>query len=192
MNALIASINLRHTMSSKIQPHTLGNPSLNIALGVIGMLIIITGTLITSLYTQKLCYLIGGLFLLLSSLLERQLFFSLFQIVISSSALIAFSPIPAFYKTLLPIGLSILVIAYFIRQGKFKDPLNRLGCLGLIFLAIGYAITHPLVYFLGALCLTAFSFSAFKQGIQLGLVWGILNAVFSLTAGMATYKIFFR
>lgn len=192
MNALIASINLRHTMSSKIHSHTLGNPSLNIALGVIGMLVIITGTLIISLPAQKLCYLLGGLFLLLSSLLERQLFFTLFQIVISSGALIAFAPVPAFYKILLPISLSILVTAYFIKQGKLKDPLNRLGCLGLIFLAIGYAITHPLVYFLGALCLTIFSFAAFRQGIRLGLVWGILNAVFSLTAAIATYKIFFR
>lgn len=178
-------------MSSKIQPRSLGSHSINIALGVIGMLIIITGTLVTSLPTQKSCYLVGGLFLLLSSLLERQLFFTLFQIVISSGALIAFAPIPALYKTLLPIGLSISVITYFIKQGKFKDPLNRLGCLGLIFLAIGYAITHPLIYFLGALCLTIFSFAAFKQGIRLGLVWGILNALFSITAGMATYKVFF-
>ena len=178
-------------MSSKIQSHTLGNHSINIVIGVIGMLIIIMGTLITSLPTQKLCYLFGGLFLLLSSLLERQLFFTLFQIVISSGALIAFAPIPAFYKTLLPISLSILVIVYFIKQGKFKDPLNRLGCLGLVFLAIGYAVTHPLIYFLGALCLTIFSFPAFKQGIRLGLVWGILHAVFSITAGIATYKIFF-
>ena len=178
-------------MSSKIQSHTLGNHSINVVIGGIGMLIIIMGTLITSLPTQKLCYLFGGLFLLLSSLLERQLFFTLFQIVISSGALIAFAPIPAFYKTLLPISLSILVIVYFIKQGKFKDPLNRLGCLGLVFLAIGYAVTHPLIYFLGALCLTIFSFTAFKQGIRLGLVWGILNAVFSITAGIATYKIFF-
>lgn len=168
-----------------------GNHYINIALGVIGMLIIITGTLLTSLYPQKLCYLIGGLFLLASSILERQLFFTLLQIVISSGALIAFAPLAPFYKALLPISLSIIVIIYFIQAGMLTDPLNRLGCLGLIFLAIGYAITHPLVYFLGGLCLSFFSFAAFKRGIQLGLVWGILNTVFAVTAGIATYKLFF-
>jgi hypothetical protein len=130
-------------MSSKIQSHTLGNHSINIVLGVIGMLIIIMGTLITSLRTQKLCYLFGGLFLLLSSLLESQLFFTLFQIVISSGALIAFAPIPTFYKTLLPISLSILVIVYFIKQGKFKDPLKRLGCLGLVFWPLATPLPIP-------------------------------------------------
>lgn len=171
----------------------LGNHHINIGLGVIGMLVIITGTLITPLQTpQKLCYLIGGLFLLLSSILERQLFFTLLQIVISSGALIALAPITPFYKALVPISLSIIVIAYLIQAGMLKDPLNRLGCLGLVFLAIGYAITHPLIYFLGGICLTLFSFAAFKQGIRLGLVWGVLNAVFTITSGIAVYKLFFR
>ncbi len=179
-------------MNKKISSTHLGNHHINIALGVIGMLIIITGTLITPLQQpQKLCYLMGGLFLLLSSILERQLFFTLLQTVISSGALIAFAPIAPFYKALVPISLSIIVIIYLIKQGMLKDPLNRLGCLGLVFLAIGYAITLPLIYFLGGVCLTLFSFAAFKQGIRLGLVWGILNAVFAITAGIATYKMFF-
>jgi hypothetical protein len=168
-----------------------GNHYVNIGLGVIGMLIIISGTLLTSLYPQKLCYLIGGMFLLVSSILERQLFFTLLQIVISAGALIAFAPLAPFYKALVPIILSIIVIIYFMQIGSLSDPLNRLGCLGLIFLAIGYAITHPLVYFLGGLCLTFFSFAAFKRGIQLGLVWGLLNAIFTITAGIAAYKLFF-
>jgi hypothetical protein len=35
------------------------------------------------------------------------------------------------------------------------------------------------------------SLGAFKKGIRLGLVWWILNAVFSITAGIATYKTLF-
>ncbi|WP_010598031.1 hypothetical protein [Rickettsiella massiliensis] len=78
-------------MSELTLPKSWGNHYANIGLGVVGMLIIIAGTLTTSVYPQKICYLVGGLFLLLSSILERQLFFSLLQIVISSGALIAFA-----------------------------------------------------------------------------------------------------
>ncbi|MES2998168.1 MAG: hypothetical protein V4700_02475 [Pseudomonadota bacterium] len=178
-------------MNSKISATPIGNHQVNIGLAIIGMLIIIAGTLITPLQPQKLCYLTGGLFLLLSAILERQLFFTLLQLIISSGTLIAFAPLTSFYKALVPICLSIIVIVYFIKTGKLHNPLNRLGCLGLIFLGIGYAITHPLIYFLGGVCLTLFSFAAFRQGVRLGLVWGLLNAVFTVTAGIATYKFFF-
>jgi hypothetical protein len=166
------------------------NHRLNIGLGVIGMLVIIAGTLLP-LPTQKICYLIGGLFLLVSSILEKQLFFSLLQTVISFGALIAFAPISVFLKAASPICLSIIIIFYFIHRGLLHDRLHQIGCLGLIFIAVGYAISHPLVYFLGGLCLIIFSFGAFRRGIQLGLLWGILNAVFSFTSGVATYKSFF-
>lgn len=178
-------------MSESTVPKPWGNHYVNIGLGVVGMLIIIAGTLITPIYPQKICYLVGGLFLLLSSILERQLFFSLLQVVISSGALIAFAPLPLFFKALVPISLSVFILLFLFKKGLLNDNWNKVGCLGLIFLAIGYAITYPAVYFLGGICLTLFSFAAVRNGVQLGWIWGCLNAVFTLTSGMALYRLFF-
>ncbi len=178
-------------MSELTLPKSWGNHYANIGLGVVGMLIIIAGTLTTSVYPQKICYLVGGLFLLLSSILERQLFFSLLQIVISSGALIAFASIPRFFKALVPISLSVFVILFLFKKGLLDDIWNKIGCLGLIFLAIGYAITYPAIYFLGGLFLTLFSFAAVRKGVMLGWIWGCLNAVFTLTSGIALFKLIF-
>ena len=170
----------------------MGNHRFNVAISVVGMLIVIFGNLITHLILQRICYLSGGLLMLISAILERQTFFVILQFIISAGALIAFAPLPPALKAAVPLILSIIAIIYFAKQGLLKDGLTILGCVGLVMLATGYSITHPIVYLLGAAALTIYSFGAYRRGVAIGLLWGILNAIFVTTAGVAVYRSFFQ
>jgi hypothetical protein len=168
----------------------IGNHHFNIALSVIGMLIVIYGTLLVDLTLQKQCYLSGGFLMLISAMLERQTLFAMLQFIISTGALIAFAPFASLVKALVPLGFSVIAIIYFAKQGLLKDKLTLLGSAALIVLAIGYAVSHPLVYLCGAILLTWYSFGAYRRGIALGLLWGILNAIFVVTSSIAVYRVF--
>lgn len=174
----------------KLEKTVIGNHQFNIALSVIGMLIIIVGNLITDLAMQKVCYLSGGVCMLISAGLERQLFFTVLQLIISIGALTAFIPLLPTVKAAIPLVFSVIAIFYLANKGLLKDRLSILGCVGLIILAIGYAITHPIVYWLGAMVLTIYSFIAYRRGVTIALLWGILNAVFVVTASVAVYRLF--
>lgn len=167
----------------------IGNHRLNIAITVLGMLVVICGNLIPDLTMQKTYYLSGGLLLLVSALLERQTFFIILQSIISVGTLVAFAPLSPALKAAVPLALSIAAIIYFAKQGWLKDGLTVLGCVGLMMLATGYSITHPLVYLLGASALTIYSFGAYRRGVAIGLMWGILNSMFVATAGIALYRL---
>ncbi len=171
-------------------PIVIGNHYVNLAIGVVGMLIASYGNLVHQLNTQKWCYLIGALFLLLSSLLEKQKFFIALQIIIAAGAAVAFTAYPPLYKAAVPIVLSILAIIYFIASKQLKDPLTAFGCLGIVLLAAGYAITNPIIFFLGSFVLMIYSYGSFRRGVSIALLWAILNALFAVTAAMAVYWMF--
>lgn len=161
----------------------------NISLGVIGLLLIIYGNFLPPHNTQKGLFLVGCIFLLTSSVLEKNKFFSILQIVVLSGTLIAFAPVSLVFKAGVPISLSILAIIYFMLQGMLSDSLTIVGCLGLLFLAAGYAISNPIVYLLGGLFLTIYSYYSYKQGVNIALIFAILNAVFTVTAGVGVYRL---
>lgn len=174
----------------KQEKTVIGCHRLNIALSIIGMLVIIVGNLITDLAIQKACYLSGGICMLISASLERQLFFTVLQLIITIGALTAFIPLLPAVKAAIPLVCSVIAIFYLANKGLLKDRLSILGCVGLIVLAMGYAITHPVVYWIGAMILTVYSFIAYRRGVTIALLWGILNAVFVVTASVAVYRLF--
>lgn len=168
----------------------IGNHYFNLAIGIIGMLIATYGNLVHQLTTQKWCYLIGALLLFISSLLEKQKFFIALQIIIGAGAAVAFTTYPPLYKAAVPIILSIVAIIYFIATKQLKDPLTAFGCIGIALLAAGYAVTNPIIFFLGAFVLMLYSYGSFRRGVGIALLWAILNAIFSVTAAMAIYRMF--
>lgn len=170
----------------------IGNHRINIAIGVLGMLIVIAGNLIANLVIQKTCYLSGGILMLASAVLERQIFFIILQCIISAGALVAFASLSHALKASVPLILSVMAIIYFAKKRLLKDWLTMLGCVGLILLATGYSVTHPVIYLLGAVVLTIYSFGVYRRGVELGLLWGILNAIFVITAGVAVYRLFIQ
>lgn len=176
-------------VSQNVKP--LGNHYFNLAIGVVGMIFASCGNLLSGTMAQKWCYLIGGILLLISSALERQPFFSILQTIILSGVVVSFAPIAPHFKVAVPIFLSIVSIIYFTKQGLLRDPLTVVGCIGILFLAAGYAITHPIIYFLGATGLMIYSFGSYRRGVAIGLLWGILNLFFMVTASIAIYNLFF-
>jgi len=165
---------------------------LNVGISIIGMLIIIYGTLLTDLAQQESCYLSGGILMLISAALERQTFFVILQSIISVGALVAFTSFTPMIKAAIPLGLSVIAIIYLVNQQLLNDKLSITGCIGLISIAAGYAIAHPVVYLVGAIVLTIYSFGAYQQrGSTIGLLWGILNTVFSVTTSIDVYRLFF-
>lgn len=176
------------SMSKEMHNQRIGNHYCNIAIGVLGMLIASYANLLSHGDTQKLSYLISAVLLLLSSILERQKFFIALQIIIVSGTLIAFAPIGVFLKASVPILLSMFAIIYFIATGQWKDRVTGFGCLGIAILAVGYAVTNPVIYFLGAFILAIYSFISYRRGITIALVWAILNVMFAITAAVGIYK----
>lgn len=172
------------------QPKVIGNHYVNIAIGVIGMLIACYGNLIHNAITQKWCYLIGAILLFISSILERQKFFIILQIIITAGAAIAFAPIFPWQKAAVPISLSVIAIIYFIVSKQLKDPLTALGCLGIVLLAAGYAVTNPIIFFFGSFILMIYAFISYRRGVAIALIWAILNALFAATASLAVYRMF--
>lgn len=168
----------------------IGNHYFNIALSILGMFFVIVGTLVMDVTLQKNCYLVGGISMLLSAALERQAFFVVLQSIISVGALVAFLPIASVLKAAIPLCLGVIAIICFARRKMLQDWLAVLGCVGIILIAAGYAIAHPLVYFLGAVVLTIYSFAAYKRGVAIGLLWGILNVIFAITSSVAVYRLF--
>lgn len=168
-----------------------GNNYFNILIGILGMLFVSYGNLMASITTQKNCYLLGGILLLISSVLEKQSFFIILQSIILAGIITAFLPLAATIKIAIPIICSVIAIVYFIRKGFLNDLNNLIGCIGICFLAVGYAVIHPVIYFLGATALTIFSYNSFRKGIKLGLVWTFLNCVFMFTAAIGIYRLFF-
>ncbi|MCK4608892.1 MAG: hypothetical protein KAT71_05390 [Gammaproteobacteria bacterium] len=161
----------------------------NIGLGVIGLLLIIVGTFLTPTTTQKLLFTAGSVFLLTSSVLEKHEFFAILQVVALCGTLVAFIPVGVMVKAAIPIILTIVAIIYFIRKGLLSDVVMILGCLGLLCLAAGYATSNPIVYFLGGIFLTIYSYLSYRRGHNIALLFTVLNAVFSITAGMAVYSL---
>lgn len=174
-------------MNKTAKPTAISPAKINVIIGVVGMLIAMVGNLLPFSDTQKWCYLLGGILLLISSALERQIFFIALQIIIVAGAAVAFSSWPVLLKAALPIVLSVAAIVYFAKRNLLTDRLMLFGSLGIAILAAGYAVSNPVIYLLGAFVLMIYSFMSFRRGVKIALVWAILNALFSITAAVTVY-----
>jgi hypothetical protein len=168
------------------KPH-FGNHAFNLFIGVVGMLISSYGNLIHQLHTQKWCYFFGASLLLVSSLLERHKFFIALQIIIVAGTITAFTPFSFLLKAAIPIILSAITIIYFAITKQLEDKLTLLGSLGIAFLAAGYAVSRPIVFFFGAVVLMIYSFISYRRGAAIALIWALLNVIFAATATVAIY-----
>lgn len=169
----------------------IGNTKFNIALGFVGMLLVIYGTLLPFGVVQKLYYLIGAALMLLSAILEKQAFFVILEIVVVAGTAIALMPFSNITKACVPLILSVIALIYFYRRGELKDKLTCLGCAGLIFLALGFGVANPFIYLIGGLLLAIYGYYSFKRGVKIALLWSILNTVFVFTSLIPTYHLLF-
>lgn len=162
------------------------------SISVTGLFLTIIGTLITAPLTQKFFFLFASFLLVTAAVLEKHRFFILQQAMIPIGTVTAFLPISQLAKCCILVSLSSAAIVYFAITGEFKERITIVGCLGMLFLAIGYGVSHPIIYLLGGLFLTIYSLVVYKRGVKIGLLFGVLNLIFVFTSMIAVYNYYFK
>ncbi|HPN85020.1 MAG TPA: hypothetical protein PK821_06765 [Victivallales bacterium] len=156
----------------------------SVLFGIIGMLLSSVGALITISNTQKLLFLVGALFLITSSIIEKHFLYTCLQGIIIAGTVVAFLPVSGHFKALVPLlgGIIFMIVSY----PKFRNKPNEfIGALGVITIGAGFAVSHPVIYFTGALMVAIYSLLEFYKGVKIALLWLILNSIFAVTAIVA-------
>ncbi|MBN2690062.1 MAG: hypothetical protein JXR42_05670 [Gammaproteobacteria bacterium] len=155
--------------------------SVVLLLGVIGLTAFVIGTFYPPSFLQKVLYLVGALLLTSSAALDKNIFFTVLEVVVVVGTFIAFFPLSALIKAGVPAALTLLAILYLWHMEEIKNLLGILGCIGLLLLAAGFATSESIVYFFGSLVLSTYSIIVFlKNKDKLAMIFVILNVFFAL------------
>ncbi len=165
-----------------------GNHLVNILIGIIGLLIFIVGTLMPGAACQKYLFFAGAILLTLSSYLEKNIFFTVLEAIVSIDAILTFLNLPVLTITIITFIIVIITVIYFAIKGAFKERYLIIGTVGLLFLAIGVGTLNPIAYTLGGLFLVIYAYYSFKKGYQIALLFIILNAIFTITSAIGAYQ----
>jgi len=174
-----------HSAQASATQNTPPSPALerfSLAVGIIGMCLLILGNFVPPSPLRQLCFVTGALLMSLTALMRGDVFFSTLQFVVVAGALLSFAPFSALLRALIPIGFSLIGVGYFIYRKVYTHKNMITGTLGMVILAIGYALTHPLIYCAGGACLAIYSWVAMKQGNPIAWLWFVLNIVFTAAA----------
>lgn len=156
-------------------------------LGVIGMAFPIYGNLIPPSNERALCFIIGAILLFIAAAWERELLFSVLQLIVLAGAAMYFTPFDLVVRAAVPIVLAIAFLIYFAYSGRLQDRLLLFGCISIVFLALGYAIANPFIYFIGGVVLTIYATLSFLRGSQVAILWAFLNLFFSIASAINIY-----
>lgn len=158
--------------------------------GIFGMFFAIYGNLIPPSDLRAFCFTIGALLLFIAAAWERELLFSVLQLIVLAGALMQFTPFDLVVRAAVPIALAIAFLTYFAYSGRLQDRLTILGSVGIAFLALGYAVANPFIYFIGGVVLTVYATLSFLRGSQIAILWAFLNLFFSIAAAINIYHTF--
>ena len=150
------------------------------AIGFIGMFFPIAANFIPPSDMRAAFFVCGCILMFIAAAVEKQLFFSLLQLIVLAGASMYFTPFSVMIKAGVPIALSILFLIYFAKTGRFQDRINILGAVGVCALAVGYGVAHPYIYLIGGLSLAIYSTVSYLQGVTVALLWAILNVFFTV------------
>jgi len=162
------------------------------SLGVIGMGFPIYGNLIPPSALRAECFVIGAILMLLAAVIERELFFSVLQLVVLAGAAMYFTSFSLVARAAVPIVLAGSFLLYFAYSGRLQDKLTLFGSIGIAILAIGYAVSSPFVYFAGGVILTIYATMSYRRGVSIAILWAILNFIFSIAAAINIYHYILR
>lgn len=162
-----------------------------LAVGILGMSASVAGTFaVGGSLLQKCLFLGGACGLLFSAVVNRQTMFVALQGVILTGAILGFfGTVPVEWKYGIMAVPVVCAFAYLIWVKYFqKDLWGILGSLGLIFIALGFAINvvdYPWLFnlflALGGLTVAIYSgIGFFYYRIRITVLWLILNVVFSV------------
>ncbi len=163
---------------------------INIGISIIGLVMIIVGAVLSPTITQKVLFAGGAMFLLIASCVDRAEFFAILNGIVLLGTAIAFFHVTITVKLIL-LGLaSVIALGYLSKRDYIKTIIDIIGCVGLLLLAFGYAVSNPFIYLFGGLFLTIYSYKAYKDGVRIGLIFAILNAIFTVMALIGILRIY--
>ena len=165
-----------------------GNHAINILVGVIGLLFFIVGTLIPGSPFQKYFFLVGAILLTISSYLEKNVFFTVLEAIVTIGAILTFLSLSNITIAVITFIIVIITVLYFAAKGLFKERYLIIGTIGLFFLAIGVGTLNPIAYTIGGFFLTIYAYFSFKRGYQIALLFIILNSIFTITSAIGAYQ----
>ncbi len=160
---------------------------LPLVIGTVGLLLAIAGNFFPDTLLQKWLYFFAGNVLLVSALMERAVYFIILEVIVVASTVIAFVPGHLILKAAVPLVMSAVAIPYLLSKEQYRNLASILGILGLVSLALGYALIHPLIYFLGGFFLAIYSFIAYFQGERIAILFAVLNTIFAATALLSMF-----
>ena len=166
-----------------------GNHIFNIVLGVIGLALLCAGTLTAHIpEIQRFLFLFGALLMTISSYLEKNVFFTFLEGILTIDAILSFTSLSNIAIGIITFIIVVVVIIYFTINGSFKERYLIVGTIGLFFLALGVGILNPISCMIGGFLLIIYAYMAFKKGIQIAFLFIILNIIFTITAAIGTYQ----
>ena len=155
--------------------------------GVVGMVLMIIGTQ-QPLATQGIYFVYGSILMLLPAIAKKHVFFIGLQVIAAVGAISAFLPVVKSMQASLPITVTFAFLVWLTVTKRLNDWLDYLGMISIMILAIGYAMSTPVIYLCGGICLIFYSAASIKRGVKISWLWLILNVAFSISAASAIYK----
>ena len=158
-----------------------------IGLACLGMACGIVGSILPMSEAQKWLFLANTLLMTPLPFAKKDTMLSALQIVSLSGAAVGVLTLINPLQIVLPLAVALLVTGFLYWKDKLDSWKNRIGAAGIAALALGYATQQPLVYLLGGLILTVYTWLSFRAGSGIALLWFVLNVVFVMTSIWASY-----
>lgn len=151
-------------------------------MGIISMLIIIFGTLLSDPFTKNICFLIGSSGMTLYSMQIKHPIFTSMQWIILVGISLSFFPLENPIKLLILGTLCGINVANIKKKKKSLHPLNDFcGITSIIALALGYATGSPQIYLIGGIFATIYALLELRAGVKQAWIWALLNSTFVST-----------
>lgn len=154
----------------------------DIIIGIIGLIIFCIGTVIPGNPHQIVVFFVGALLLTLSSILGKNLFFTILEGILSIGSLLTILSVAEDTKGVVIIILVLISIIFFAKKGMLKDKNYINGIIGLVFLVVGAVFSFPIGLVISGVFLSIFAWIVFKRGEKIGMVFFLLNVIFTITS----------
>ena len=154
-------------------------------IGILGMLVIITGSLLMPSLFKSVLFLAGPALLALTAWMNGNRLFMALQTVAISGALLGFFNLKMDTTIILILVCAILCIFWLYIAGELVKTENWIGIAGLVILSMGFASQHlsptgDALLLVASVLISIFSTIDLLRGRREAWLWLILNLFFCL------------
>jgi hypothetical protein len=164
---------------------TINRDKFFILLGILGSMILFYGQTIDP---PQQAYSLGSLLLFFTAIHFKLLYFIALELILTSGHAAIMLHIGPYLQIALPVLLCLQLLLYYFIIGQSKNIYLIIGIIGIALLSIGFSYESEWVFFLGGIAIASYSFYCVYKGQRVCYIWGILNAIFAITA---LYRILF-